>query len=143
VPLPVSLATLEQQRSAHPDSGIRRFPLWVHHRHQRPLRKAEVPIVISPSNRANGPNYRLTRKVDGGTVSETFASSAELLKAPRMHYPEFRRQGLFVGTGVIEAGCKTVIGARLKQSGMFWTVNGANSIIALRCNQLSGKFEDY
>ncbi len=63
--------------------------------------------------------------------------------AQRMRYPEFRKHGLFVGSGVIEAGCKTVIGARLKQSGMFWTVDGANSIIALRCNQLSGKFEDY
>jgi hypothetical protein len=60
----------------------------------------------------------------------------------RMRYPEFRQQGLFVGSGVIEAGCKTVIG-RLKQSGMFWTVRGANAIIALRCCQLSGKFEDY
>ena len=64
--------------------------------------------------------------------------------ANRMRYPEFRRQGLFVGSGVIEAGCKTVIGARLKLSGMFWTVRGANAIIALRCNRLSGRFdEDY
>jgi len=63
--------------------------------------------------------------------------------AERMRYPEFRRQGLFVGTGVMEAGCKTVIGSRLKQSGMFWTVRGANAIIALRCCQLSGAFEDY
>lgn len=60
----------------------------------------------------------------------------------RMRYPEFRKQGLFVGSGVIEAGCKTVLG-RLKQSGMFWTVRGANAIIALRCCQLSGRFEDY
>lgn len=60
----------------------------------------------------------------------------------RMRYPKFRRQGLFVGSGVIEAGCKTVLG-RLKQSGMFWTVRGANDIIALRCCQLSGRFEDY
>ena len=60
----------------------------------------------------------------------------------RMCYPRFREQGLFVGSGVIEAGCKTVLG-RLKQSGMFWTVRGANAIIALRCCQLSGKFEDY
>lgn len=60
----------------------------------------------------------------------------------RMHYPEFRKQGLFVGSGVIEAGCKTVLG-RLKRSGMFWTVRGANAIIALRCCQLSGRFEDY
>ena len=63
--------------------------------------------------------------------------------AERMRYPLFRRQKLFVGSGVIEAGCKTVIGHRLKQSGMFWTVRGANAIIALRCCQLSGVFEDY
>jgi hypothetical protein len=61
----------------------------------------------------------------------------------RMRYPKFRRQHLFVGSGVIEAGCKTVIGSRLKQSGMFWTVRGANAIIALRCCHLNGRFEDY
>jgi hypothetical protein len=63
--------------------------------------------------------------------------------AERMRYPAFRRQGLFVGSGVIEAGCKTLIAARLKRSGMFWTVRGANAIIALRCCRISGKFEDY
>ena len=61
----------------------------------------------------------------------------------RMRYPEFRKQNLFVGSGVIEAGCKTVIGSRLKQSGMFWTVRGANAIIALRCCLLNGELEDY
>ena len=60
-----------------------------------------------------------------------------------MRYPKFRRQRLFVGSGVIEAGCNTVIGSRLKQSGTFWTVHGANSIIALRCWHLNGRFEDY
>lgn len=60
----------------------------------------------------------------------------------RMRYPQFRKQGLFVGSGVIEAGCKTVLG-RLKRSGMFWTLRGANAIIALRCCKLSGRFEDY
>ena len=60
-----------------------------------------------------------------------------------MRYPKFRKQGLFIGSGVIEAGCRTVIGSRLKQSGMFWTVRGANAIIALRCMRLSGKLEDY
>jgi hypothetical protein len=61
----------------------------------------------------------------------------------RMRYPEFRRQHLFVGSGVIEAGCKSVIGFRLKQSGMFWTVRGANAILALRCSLLNDRFEDY
>ena len=60
-----------------------------------------------------------------------------------MRYPQFRRQHLFVGSGVIEAGCKSVIGYRLKQSGMFWTVRGANAILALRCRLLNGRFEDY
>jgi hypothetical protein len=61
----------------------------------------------------------------------------------RMRYPEFRAQHLFVGSGVIEAGCKTIIGSRCKQSGMFWTVRGANAILALRCCQFNGRFEDY
>ena len=63
--------------------------------------------------------------------------------AARMRYPKFRQQHLFVGSGVIEAGCKTVIGSRTKQSGMFWTVRGANAIITLRCCQLNSRFEDY
>jgi len=61
----------------------------------------------------------------------------------RMRYDEFRKKGLFIGSGVVEAGCRTVIGRRLKQSGMFWTVKGANSIIALRCCLLSNRWEDF
>jgi hypothetical protein len=61
----------------------------------------------------------------------------------RMRYPEFRAQHLFVGSGVIEAGCKAIIGSRCKQSGMFWTVRGANAILALRCCYFNGRFEDY
>jgi len=60
-----------------------------------------------------------------------------------MRYPKFRRQYLFVGSGVIEAGCKTMIGFRLKKWGTFWTVRGANVILALRCSHLNGRFEDY
>jgi hypothetical protein len=61
----------------------------------------------------------------------------------RMRYKKFRDQGLFIGSGVIEAGCKNVIGQRLKQSGMHWTVKGANNIIALRCCLFSNRWEDY
>jgi len=63
--------------------------------------------------------------------------------ASRMRYGEYRRQGLFVGSGVVEAGCKTIISKRLKQSGMQWTVRGANSIIALRSTCLSGRWEEF
>jgi hypothetical protein len=61
----------------------------------------------------------------------------------RMRYPKFRAQGLSTSTGVLEAGCKVVIGTRLKRAGMRWTVQGANAIIALRCSKLSGRFEDF
>ena len=61
----------------------------------------------------------------------------------RMRYGEFRRQGLFVGSGVVEAGCKTVVGQRLKQSGMEWSVRGANAILSLRCMMLSDRLDDY
>jgi hypothetical protein len=70
--------------------------------------------------------------------AEYFATNAD-----RMPYPEFREKGLFVGSGVEAAGCKSVIGSRLMRSAMFWTVRGANAIIALRCCRINGRFEDY
>jgi len=63
--------------------------------------------------------------------------------AQHMRYADFRAKGFFVGSGVIEAGCRTVIGERLKKAGMFWSVRGANAIIAARCCQFSGRFEQF
>jgi hypothetical protein len=62
---------------------------------------------------------------------------------PRMKYRTFRREGLFIGSGVIEAGCKTVIGSRCKQSGMFWGKPGAENILALRCINASRRLEAF
>lgn len=61
----------------------------------------------------------------------------------RMHYDRFHAAGLCTSSAVVESGCKRVIGLRLKQGGMFWTVGGANAIAALRCCRLSGRFEDF
>lgn len=61
----------------------------------------------------------------------------------RMRYAAFRAQGLFVGSGVIEAGCKTVVGQRLKQSSMEWSLRGANAILSLRCMFVSGRTEEF
>jgi Uncharacterised protein family (UPF0236) len=61
----------------------------------------------------------------------------------RMRYPMLHKQGFCTSTGVVEAGCKVAIGTRLKRAGMHWTLEGANAIIALRCNKLSGRFEDF
>ena len=57
--------------------------------------------------------------------------------APRMRYKWFRSRGLFVGSGAVEAGCKSVIGQRPKLSGMHWTVGGASAIVTIRCQQAS------
>jgi hypothetical protein len=61
--------------------------------------------------------------------------------APRMRYHWFRSRGLFVGSGVVEAGCKTVVSQRLKQSGMHWSIAGADPIITLRCALASSQWE--
>ncbi len=61
----------------------------------------------------------------------------------RMRCPRFRARGLCVSSGVVEAGCKRVVGARLKRAGLRWTVAGANAIIARAAAQLSGRCEDY
>jgi len=100
------------------------------------LDKGEIKSLVALLRSLVSERPELAEKLQ--TEAEYFGCNAD-----KMRYPEFRAQGLFVGSGVIEAGCKTVIGSRLKQSGMFWTVEGANRIIALRCCRISGKFEDF
>jgi hypothetical protein len=105
--------------------------------HQKPLLdKGKIEKLVVPLRSIVSTNAEVIEKIR--IEADYFERNAE-----RMRYPKFRRQHLFVGSGVIEAGCKTVIGSRLKQSGMFWTVRGANAIIALRCSYLNGRFEDY
>ena len=103
---------------------------------KRLLDKGKIERLVLALRSIESTNAELSEKIR--TEADYFERNAE-----RMRYPKFRRQHLFVGSGVIEAGCKTVIGSRLKQSGMFWTVAGANSIIALRCCHLNGRFESY
>lgn len=78
--------------------------------------------------------YRLTgvKKRELDTALGYFENNA-----PRMRYHWFRQCGLFTGSGVVEASCKTIIGQRLKSSGMHWSVNGATAIATLRCHQAS------
>ena len=83
------------------------------------------------------------RRMKERNVTEEEAKAYFEKNKDRMRYDEFRRQGFFVGSGVLEAGCRTVIGQRLKQSGMHWTVKGANNIMALRCCFLSNRWEDF
>ena len=63
--------------------------------------------------------------------------------AARMRYKTFQQQGLFIGSGVVEAGCKTVVGQRTKQSGMLWIVPGAQNVLNIRCAVLSACFDQF
>ena len=62
--------------------------------------------------------------------------------AHRMRYAHFRSLGMFVGSGVVEAGCKAVIGQRLKLSGMRWNIPGATAIATLRCQEASDRWDE-
>jgi hypothetical protein len=105
-------------------------------RYLKQLDRGNIEAVVKTLRALRPQNPELAKLVSH--EADYFERNAE-----RMRYPAFRAQGLFVGSGVVEAGCKQVIGARLKRSGMFWTVRGANAIIALRCCRLSGRLEDY
>lgn len=59
----------------------------------------------------------------------------------RMQYQTYVQAGYFIGSGVVEAGCKSVVGQRLKQSGMRWSVAGARQILNFRCALASGLFD--
>lgn len=104
--------------------------------HQKLLEKGKIEKLALSLRSIVADHPEVVEKIR--TEVDYFARNAE-----RMRYPRFRRQHLFVGSGVIEAGCKTVVAARLKRSGMFWTVRGANAILALRCCYLNQRFEDY
>jgi hypothetical protein len=61
--------------------------------------------------------------------------------AQRMRYAVFRDLGMFIGSGVVEAGCKSLVGQRLKLSGMRWNIPGATGILTLRCHHASNRFD--
>jgi len=109
---------------------------WIKIHQKRRLDKGKIEKLVDSLRAIDAIEPELAEKVR--IEADYFARNAD-----RMRYPKFRAQHLFVGSGVIEAGCKTVIGSRLKGSGMFWTVPNANAILALRCSHVNGRFEDY
>lgn len=113
----------------------RRAKKWLDHRIEQ-VKRGDIAGVVRSLKRLH-PEGAEARSMLSREI-EYFQKNRE-----RMRYDEFRKRGLFTGSGVVEAGCKTVMGRRLKQSGMRWTVRGANAIIALRCCQMSGLWETY
>ena len=113
----------------HPDYKARRG------RWAKQLLKDRVDKLITQARKecAGQPNAEAVEK-----ELSYFVNNVE-----RMQYGTFRRRGFFIGSGVVEAGCKTVIGARCNQSGMFWGKPGAENVLALRCIHASRRLGSF
>lgn len=113
----------------------RRRSRWMGRRLEE-LNQGDIASLLKAFQRVKVPNERAQEIIE--TQIKFFRK-----RRKQMRYKYFRSLGLFVGSGVIEAGCKVVVGQRLKQSGMRWTVRGSNAIISLRRSFLSGEWEDF
>lgn len=109
----------------------RRYRLW-----KKWLLKDKVAEIIEQA-KAELPTKAAIRKM--ATLQINYLER----NRSRMLYQTFRKAGYFIGSGVVEAGCKVVVGQRLKQSGMLWSRSGAKHLLAVRCALLSGWFEQF
>lgn len=109
----------------------RRYRQW-----RKALLKDKIAQVIAQA-KADLPTRAQTRKSAHKQIAYFERNHSKML------YQTFRAAGYFIGSGVVEAGCKTVVGQRLKQSGMLWSRQGASHLLAVRCALLSRWFEDF
>jgi hypothetical protein len=118
-------------RAIYPDGGTAQN--WAL-RWQSLIYDSELDVLLTEARAAAGP-----------TPTQAIQREVDYLERnrPRMDYRHYRAQGWFIGSGVVEAGCKRVIGQRLKQSGMFWRETGATAVASLRCALLSAGGWDY
>jgi len=108
--------------------GKKRLKLW-----KRWLLKDQAAQVVSQAK------AELGRALDIEEATKEIAYLENNLE--RMSYGTFRKAGYFIGSGVIEAGCKTVVGKRMKNSGMFWSEEGGQGVLDLRCTLLSDRLD--
>ena len=141
-PTAIKIVDLYHAREHYNDVAKMVFPIessalakWTEQRKQE-LDNGDVPAVIRALEHLK-PRTKAIRKARDNAIGY-FNNNAD-----RMRYAEYRAKGLFVGSGVIEAGCKTVVGKRLKQSGMHWTVRSAGNVLALRCLLLGQRWDDF
>ena len=79
-----------------------------------------------------------------GRIEQGEKALAYFLKNRKaMRYDEFRNQGYFIGSGVVEAACKTLVCQRFKASGMHWSQKGLKNLLAIRTALLSHRYEDF
>ncbi len=113
--------------------GERRTAAWVEE--QQPwLWAGNVRAVLAALRRACPRGQPLNEAV-WATVTYLYRNRR------RMAYQEYRRAGYPIGSGAVEAACKVVVQARMKQAGMRWSRDGAQAVLALRCVLLSDRWD--
>jgi hypothetical protein len=120
-------ALAEALDGADTPAALRRFKKW-----RRRLLKGRVQRILAEA--------RSVRRVADAERRDAELAFLETHQAG-MDYARFQAQGIFIGSGVVEAGCKTVVSKRLKQSGMFWSQAGAENVLALRTALYSHQFK--
>lgn len=123
--------TLARATSPDDTAAKKQAGRWI-----KDLLRDKVASVIDQARQLSPPNKEKL---------ETTQEQLQFLTAhqDRMLYGTYRKKGWFIGSGVIEAGCKTVVGKRLKQSGMFWSESGATCVLNFRTLLLSQRFDAF
>lgn len=110
-------------------SGRKRRRRWV-----KLLLRGRLDIFLAQARSA----FPAAKKEAGEKELAYFEKNRE-----RMRYGLFRAKGYFIGSGVVEAACKTIVAQRLKGSGMHWSERGLSHILAIRTAILSRRYEDF
>jgi hypothetical protein len=111
---------------------------FVEHR-LRDVLQGRVSYVIS------GLRHRLRTEKLGGQRQRVVRSAVEYLSnnQDHMRYDEYLSAGYPIGSGVAEGACRHLVKDRLEQTGMRWTVEGAQAMLQVRALYLNDQWEDY
>jgi len=108
---------------------------WVHQQLKR-LMEGKVEEVIASLSELSVSNTDVTQKIEENITY--FTNNKD-----RMRYNEYKEKGYHIGSGTVESACKHVVGQRLKQAGMKWSVEGADAILQLRVLWKNGEWSKF
>jgi hypothetical protein len=108
---------------------------WVQQQLKR-LMEGKVEEVITCLCELSVSNADVTQKIEENITY--FTNNKD-----RMRYNEYKEKGYHIGSGTVESACKHVVGQRLKQAGMKWSVEGADAILQLRILWKNGEWSKF
>lgn len=120
---------VELIQDRHSPEGRKRRRRWV-----KLLLRGRLEVFLKEARAAFPPG----REHAGQKALDYFEKNRE-----RMQYKAFRDRGFFIGSGVVEAACKTIVTQRLKGSGMHWSERGLSNILSIRTALLSRRYDEF